>query len=243
MQRRVRRFALGCSLALTGAWLGWSASPAQAADGEDATIALARDLELIVAETGPEQPWTIHLHNRGSAPIAIMADPGLLWFEVAVPGVPAPRVCRLPEPLWPTAMRRRAELVLQPGERFSRRFDPRFFCFSDVVQTTLVPGAKVTPHFGWPQEQRATTVKGKAQRLDVIFGANYKVAVVWAPKPPAGQERNFICFEPMVGVTNAVNMAQKGTYTGLQSIAPGATWKESFWIKPSGFEAAAPAAK
>ena len=87
---------------------------------------------------------------------------------------------------------------------------------------------------------RATfTVKGKTQKLDVIFGANYKVAVVWAPKPPAGQERNFICFEPMVGVTNAVNMAHKGTYSELQSIAPGATWRESWWVKPSGFEAAA----
>ena len=75
---------------------------------------------------------------------------------------------------------------------------------------------------------RATfTVTGKAQKLDVIFGPNYKVAVVWAPKPPAGQERNFICFEPMVGVTNAVNMAQKGTYNELQSIAPGATWREA----------------
>jgi aldose 1-epimerase len=87
---------------------------------------------------------------------------------------------------------------------------------------------------------RATfSVKGKAQQVDVIFGPNYKVAVVWAPKPPAGQERNFICFEPMVGVTNAVNMAHKGTYSELQSIAPGATWKESWWVKPSGFEATA----
>ena len=87
---------------------------------------------------------------------------------------------------------------------------------------------------------RATfSVRGKTQRVDVIFGANYKVAVVWAPKPPAGQERNFICFEPMVGVTNAVNMAQKGTYNELQSIAPGATWRESWWVKPSGFEAVA----
>jgi aldose 1-epimerase len=89
---------------------------------------------------------------------------------------------------------------------------------------------------------RATfRVKGKAQQVEVIFGPNYKVAVVWAPRPPAGQERNFICFEPMVGVTNAVNMAHKGTYNELQSIAPGATWKESWWVKPSGFEAAAAA--
>jgi aldose 1-epimerase len=43
----------------------------------------------------------------------------------------------------------------------------------------------------------------------------------------------------MVGVTNAVNMAQKGTYNELQSIAPGATWRESWWVKPSGFEAVA----
>ena len=49
------------------------------------------------------------------------------------------------------------------------------------------------------QGRSTMTVKGKAQRLDVIFGPNYRAAVVWAPKPPAGQERNFICFEPMVG--------------------------------------------
>ena len=89
------------------------------------------------------------------------------------------------------------------------------------------------------QGRSTMTVKGKAQRLDVIFGPNYKAAVVWAPKPPAGQERNFICFEPMVGITNAINMAHKGTYSELQSIAPGATWKESWWVKPSGFDAAA----
>jgi aldose 1-epimerase len=89
---------------------------------------------------------------------------------------------------------------------------------------------------------RATfTLKGKQQRLDVIFGPNYKVAVVWAPRPPAGQQRNFLCFEPMVGVTNATNMAQKGTYKELQSVAPGATWRESWWVKPSGFTADKPA--
>jgi aldose 1-epimerase len=84
---------------------------------------------------------------------------------------------------------------------------------------------------------RATmTLRGKAQRLDVQFGPNYRVAVVWAPKQtPGGPERNFICFEPMAGMTNATNMAHKGTYKELQSIAPGGTWRESFWIRPSGF--------
>ena len=64
---------------------------------------------------------------------------------------------------------------------------------------------------------RATmTVIGKAQRLDVRFGPNYRAAVVWAPKP-----QNFICFEPMAAITNALNLAQKGIYKELQSIAPG----------------------
>jgi len=59
---------------------------------------------------------------------------------------------------------------------------------------------------------------------------------VWAPKPmPGGPDRNFICFEPMAAMTNGLNMAPKGLYKELQSIPPGGTWRESFWIRPSGF--------
>jgi aldose 1-epimerase len=80
------------------------------------------------------------------------------------------------------------------------------------------------------------SVKGKSQRIDVLFGERWKSAVVWAPKPASpGQDRNFICFEPMAGITNAMNMAPKGMYKELQSIPPGGTWQESFWIRPSGF--------
>jgi len=84
---------------------------------------------------------------------------------------------------------------------------------------------------------RATmTLRGKTQRLDVEFGPNYRVAVVWAPKAmPGGPDRNFICFEPMAAMTNGTNLAHKGLYKELQSIPPGDTWRESFWIRPSGF--------
>jgi aldose 1-epimerase len=95
-------------------------------------------------------------------------------------------------------------------------------------------------------EGRATmTVWGAAQRLDVVMGPRYRSAVVWAPNPSGkgrgGQgdsppmERNFICFEPMVAISNALNLAHRGQYAELQQIAPGATWRESFWVKPSGF--------
>ena len=77
---------------------------------------------------------------------------------------------------------------------------------------------------------RATmAVTGKTERLEVAFGPNYKAAVVWAPKG-----RPFICFEPMAGITDAMNLAQRGLYKELQMLAPGQTWRESFWIKTSG---------
>lgn len=74
------------------------------------------------------------------------------------------------------------------------------------------------------------SVIGKSQRLDIAVGPNFRSLVIWAPKPA-----DFICFEPMAGVTDAVNLAHRGLYKELQSIAPGGTWRESFWVKPSGF--------
>ena len=87
-------------------------------------------------------------------------------------------------------------------------------------------------------------VKGKSQQLDVVVGPNYRAMVIYAPKPgagrggapaPAAANRNFICFEPMVGITNAMNLAHKGRYTELQSVPPGGIWEESFWVRASGF--------
>jgi aldose 1-epimerase len=47
--------------------------------------------------------------------------------------------------------------------------------------------------------------------------------------------RDFIAFEPMVGITDSMNLAHKGLYKELQSVPPGSTWQESFWIRPKGF--------
>jgi aldose 1-epimerase len=72
------------------------------------------------------------------------------------------------------------------------------------------------------------TVEGGRERITVAYGGKYTVAVVYAPR---GQQ--FICFEPMSAVTNAFNLGHDGKYGELQSIAPGATWQESFWLKAS----------
>jgi aldose 1-epimerase len=68
-------------------------------------------------------------------------------------------------------------------------------------------------------------VEGGRERVTVSYGPKYTIAVVYAPR---GQD--FICFEPMAAITNAFNLAHDGLYKELQSIAPGATWKESFWL-------------
>lgn len=47
--------------------------------------------------------------------------------------------------------------------------------------------------------------------------------------------RGTVAFEPMAGISNALNAAHKGQYKELQSVPPGGTWEESFWIRPSGF--------
>jgi len=75
-------------------------------------------------------------------------------------------------------------------------------------------------------------VQGKSERVEVVFGPKYRAAVVYFP---AGYGQDFICFEPMAGITNSMNLAQKGLYKELQYIPPGQSWEESFWIKPSGF--------
>jgi aldose 1-epimerase len=54
-----------------------------------------------------------------------------------------------------------------------------------------------------------------------------------APNPLATP--NFMCFEPMAGITDAMNLSQKGIYKEQQYIAPNQTWEASFWVKPSGF--------
>ncbi len=73
-------------------------------------------------------------------------------------------------------------------------------------------------------------VQGKRERITVEYGPKYNVAVVYSPKG-----RGFICFEPMTSITNAFNAAQAGWYKGLQSVAPGQTWREVFRVVPENY--------
>jgi aldose 1-epimerase len=73
-------------------------------------------------------------------------------------------------------------------------------------------------------------LKGKRQQLEVMLGPTWRSIVIWSPA-----SADFIAFEPMAGITDAMNLAHKGLYKELQSIPPGGTWEATFWVKPSGF--------
>jgi aldose 1-epimerase len=64
-------------------------------------------------------------------------------------------------------------------------------------------------------------LEGPGQRVSVRYGPKFPVAIVYAPLG-----RGFVCFEPMTALTNAFNLEN----AGLQHVAPGGTWRESFWI-------------
>lgn len=75
------------------------------------------------------------------------------------------------------------------------------------------------------------TFEGKGRRIEVVYGPKWIVAVVYSP---ANQQ--YICFEPMAAITNGPNVAHDGKYPAQQVLAPGAAWKESFWVKATGIQ-------
>jgi aldose 1-epimerase len=78
------------------------------------------------------------------------------------------------------------------------------------------------------------SIEADGKKVETMFGPKYPAAVIFAPPAPEGQTRDFICFEPMTGITNAINLNHEGKYPDLQTVAPGGKWTESFWIRASG---------
>jgi aldose 1-epimerase len=108
------------------------------------------------------------------------------------------------------------------------------FVRMDLPQPFSLKGNKLDDVFkGLVRDARGYsefTLEGTSEKLTFLFGPKYNTAVVYAPPG-----REFVCFEPMTGITNAMSLAHQGKYNELQSVAPGQKWKESFFIRPSGF--------
>lgn len=126
---------------------------------------LRSSLELTVSEAGPTSPWVVQLTNVGSRNVRLAADARLLGFEIQVPGRKKPEVCRIPKEMRPADTDAAPSLDLAPRQSFTFRIDPRFYCFEEGEQSMLVPGAQLTPTFGWTEATKSVWQKG--QRVEV----------------------------------------------------------------------------
>ncbi len=77
-------------------------------------------------------------------------------------------------------------------------------------------------------------IASSGKTVEVLFGPKWQAAVVWEPNNAKGQPQEFICFEPMAGITNAVNLYHEGKYPELQMVPAGGKWVESFWVRTLG---------
>ena len=164
----------------------------------------------------------IRIHNLAAVPM-----------PVAVGFHPYFQIADAPRDAWTIALGVRTEWVLAPDKIPTGETRPIAQRFPGPARALLkdhdldhVFGDLIRDGSG----RAVMSVAGTSQKIDVVFGPNYRAAVVYAPKG-----RDFICFEPMAGITDALNLAQRGLYTELQHIPPGGTWEERFWVRPSGF--------
>jgi aldose 1-epimerase len=117
-----------------------------------------------------------------------------------------------------------SKMLIPTGERKPVEF-PDLFPLAGVALDDVFGGLVRDP-----SDQATFSVEGAREKISVIYGPKYTVAVVYAPPG-----RPFICFEPMSTITDGFNLAQAGVYKELQSIPPGDVWRESFRIVASGF--------
>ena len=84
-------------------------------------------------------------------------------------------------------------------------------------------------------EGRATfSIEAGGKKVETLLGPRYTVATIWLPNGPGGQPREFICFEPLSTIINGIHLAHEGKWTGLQTVAAGEKWTESFWVRATG---------
>jgi aldose 1-epimerase len=113
------------------------------------------------------------------------------------------------------------------------------------------------------QGRAHVSVKGKQQQIEVTMDEAFKALVIFSPNPtnkglgsqangpngpaaptaaapaanaaPPAPRQESVCFEPMAGITDGMNLAHRGLYKDQQFIPPNQTWEANFWVKPTGF--------
>jgi hypothetical protein len=132
-------------------------------------------LDFVVSQQGADLPWLVVIAQRPETSTKVAADLRLLRLEIQKPP-PAegeatsrtkketsPDVCEFPKADRPSAPDAELLVELEPGLLLAQSFDPRLICAPEW----LVPGAVVTPKFGWAPATRVTWEKGKRVEVPV----------------------------------------------------------------------------
>jgi len=144
---------------------------------------------------------------------------------------------------WTLSVPARAHYLLAPNKIPTGETEPIEKLFPDPKKVA-VKDFELDDVFGdlvRDTNGRASVVfRGKSQQIEVQLGPNYRSVVIYSPRPradanPERAGRGYVAIEPMAGITDSMNLAQKGLYKELQSIPPGGFWQESFWIRASGY--------
>ncbi len=183
----------------------------------------AQEYEMTYRLSNGELEVRTTIHNRSAAPI-----------PVAIGFHPYYRIPDKPRDEWTAQVPFRQAVVtnndlVPTGELKASDLTGSFSLKGrklDNGYTDLERDAQGRAHF---------IIESGEEKIQILFGPNYPVVVLWEPPARNGAASEFFCIEPMTGVTDAINLAHEGKYSGLQSVAPGGTWTESFWIKPIGF--------
>ena len=74
-------------------------------------------------------------------------------------------------------------------------------------------------------DRAAFWIEDEGDRVTLTQGPKYPVSVMYSP--PSDR---YVCFEPMTAMIDALNPGGRSVGVPLQSVPPGGTWRESFWI-------------
>lgn len=158
--RRARSFTGTCTAATLSAAMSLGLGVAHADEAPaDAVVSLPSVVDglpvrVSVIAPSADPPWTLRIENTGDEPVRIAADIRLLQLtlEGAEKGARATR-CELPRALRPARFPEARALVLQPGELWQERFDPRLYCFGESADR-LRGATLVRASFGWKKPWR-----------------------------------------------------------------------------------------
>jgi hypothetical protein len=154
----LRRFGARLLLALSAGALVLAVAHSARADAKGDKAAKpakrAPKLTMRVVAPSPQGPWLLQIDNDDDQPLRIAADVRLLSLDVSSYNSRTRRwgrsaSCNGPKAFgFETRFPADRELLLEPGNRYQEKFDPRLICFGKQARL-LKAGAQVTPRYGF----------------------------------------------------------------------------------------------